>query len=72
MQDYATGMIESPGFIADQKGMTPNGEERGRGYITSKYGDDQHEQLVTYMSWMQSHFEPFMHVREAGPGFPLS
>ena len=46
--------------------MTPNGEEKGQGYITSKHGDDQHDELVTYMAWIQEHFEPFMHVRESG------
>ena len=46
--------------------MTTNGQEKGRAYVTSKHGDDQHEVLVKYMNWMQGHFEPFMHVRESG------
>ena len=42
VQSYATGTAESPGSMKDQDSMTPDGEKSGRGYITSKYGDDCH------------------------------
>ena len=66
VQSYATGTAESPGSMMDQDSMTPDGEKSGRGYITSKYGDDCHPPLVNYMAFIQSQFEPFMHVRECG------
>ena len=66
VQSYATGTAESPGSMKDQDSMTPDGEKSGRGYITSKYGDDCHPPLVKYMAFIQSQFEPFMHVRECG------
>ena len=66
VQSYATGTAESPGSMMDQDSMTPDGEKSGRGYITSKYGDDCHPPLVKYMAFIQSQFEPFMHVRECG------
>ena len=66
IQNYCNGRLDSVGQCADQVEMTPNGEKRGRAYITSKEGDNQHEILVRYLSWMSDNFAPSMHVREAG------
>ena len=52
VQEYCNGRADSAGRCSDQKEMTPNGELRGRAYITLKYGDDQHDTIVKYLSWM--------------------
>ena len=66
VKEHCNGRADSAGQCADQEDMTPNGDKKGRAYVTSKHGDDQHGIIVRYMRRIQEHFEPFMHAREAG------
>ena len=65
VQSYCNGRVESFGQCADQTDMTPNGEKKGRAFVTSKPGAE-HPVIDEYLKWMQDKFVAFMHVHESG------